>query len=132
MDSNATFAPLKGFTQHLGVQIEEWREGFARLSLTLRPELLNMSDSAHGGVLATLIDQACSRAGSYRQPPALPRRVLTLSLNINYTGRAAAGTVHAEGHYRGGGNKVFFADARIVDTNGIEIAFGTGTMRYRS
>jgi uncharacterized protein (TIGR00369 family) len=132
MDSNATLAPLSGFTQHLGIKIVEWREGFARLSLTLRPELLNTSDSAHGGVLATLVDQACSRAGSYRQAPALPRRVLTLSLNINYSGRAAIGEVYAEGHYRGGGNKVFFADACIVDANGDEIAFGSGTMRYRS
>ena len=131
MNSNVALRPLKGFTKHLGVQIEEWRVGYARLSLDLRPELLNMSDTAHGGVLATLIDQACSRSGSYQEPPAEPRRVLTLSLTINYTGRAGVGRILAHGHHRGGGNRVFFADAKTVDSEGTELAFGSGTMRYR-
>ncbi|HVQ08563.1 MAG TPA: hydroxyphenylacetyl-CoA thioesterase PaaI [Allosphingosinicella sp.] len=41
-----------------GIGIEEAREGYARIRMTLRPDMLNGHGIAHGGVLFALADTA--------------------------------------------------------------------------
>jgi acyl-CoA thioesterase len=41
-----------------GVRIEEAREGYARLSMTVRPNMLNSHKIAHGGMIFALADTA--------------------------------------------------------------------------
>ncbi len=41
-----------------GIEIEEAREGYARIRMTLRPDMLNGHGIAHGGVLFALADTA--------------------------------------------------------------------------
>ena len=51
------------FNKLLGVEVGELREGFARMEVPYRPELIGdpMRPAIHGGVLSTLID-ACGGA----------------------------------------------------------------------
>ena len=41
-----------------GIQIEEARDGYARLSMRLRPDMLNSHGIAHGGMIFALADTA--------------------------------------------------------------------------
>jgi acyl-CoA thioesterase len=41
-----------------GIEIEEAREGYARIRMTLRPDMLNGHGIAHGGIVFALADTA--------------------------------------------------------------------------
>ena len=43
-------------SQWLGMQLEEVRPGYARISMKVRPEFLNGHGICHGGLIATLAD----------------------------------------------------------------------------
>ena len=49
-----------------GVEIEEAREGYARIRMTLRPDMLNGHDIAHGGMVFALADTAFAYACNSR------------------------------------------------------------------
>ena len=46
------------FSQWLGIQILETREGYSKLSLTIRKEMLNGLGIAHGGITYSIADTA--------------------------------------------------------------------------
>src|SRR3954453_4357516 len=45
-----------------GVEIEEAREGYARIRMTIRPDMLNGHGTAHGGMIFALADSAFAYA----------------------------------------------------------------------
>jgi acyl-CoA thioesterase len=49
-----------------GVEIEEAREGYARIAMTLRPDMLNGHGNAHGGMIFALADTAFAYACNSR------------------------------------------------------------------
>ena len=49
-----------------GVQIEEAREGYARIAMTVRPDMLNGHALAHGGMIFALADTAFAYACNSR------------------------------------------------------------------
>ena len=49
-----------------GVEIEEAREGYARIRMRLRPEMLNGHGTAHGGMVFALADTAFAYACNSR------------------------------------------------------------------
>ncbi len=49
---------LSPFGQMVGARIEEWSEGYVRLSLVLEEKHTNPNGVTHGGVLTTLMDEA--------------------------------------------------------------------------
>jgi acyl-CoA thioesterase len=53
-------------TQMLGIEIVEVRAGFARVAFTIRDDMLNGHDVAHGGLLFTLADSAFAYACNSR------------------------------------------------------------------
>jgi len=116
----------------MGFEVTEWSEGFARVELPLDSDRHgNRYGIPHGGVHATLIDTACGYAGCWTGDPARPRMAMTLSLTINYVGRASGERMIAEARVTGGGRRSFFADAQVRDETGRLVATGTATLRYR-
>jgi len=49
-----------------GIEIEEAREGYARIRMTLRPDMLNGHGIAHGGMVFALADTAFAYACNSR------------------------------------------------------------------
>ena len=45
-------------TQNLGIKLLEIRPGYARMAMTVRPEMLNGHQSCHGGYIFLLADSA--------------------------------------------------------------------------
>src|SRR3954464_1316981 len=69
MDSNAmadkvarVMLAAEGTGSAWGIEIEEAREGYARLRMTLRSDMLNGHGTAHGGMVFALADTAFAYA----------------------------------------------------------------------
>ncbi|WP_245624347.1 PaaI family thioesterase [Belnapia moabensis] len=121
------------YHQHLGITVEEWREGYARLVCETAPFHANRSGIVHGGLLLSMIDQAAAFAGLYCATPGRVRRAVTLDLDCRFTGQAAiGGRLVAEGRVVTGGRNVFFARTEVFDAEGRMVAFGASTHRYRA
>jgi uncharacterized protein (TIGR00369 family) len=120
------------FNEVIGFGIAEWREDYVELLLELQPMHLNRSGVVHGGVLATLIDAAGGFAGCYCNVPGNIRRALTLALNTQFTGQTQAGVIKTVGRKSAGGRKIFFATLEVFSAEGLLIATGQGTYRYRA
>ncbi|HSW04510.1 PaaI family thioesterase [Aquabacterium sp.] len=116
------------FIEHLGLLREHAEGGSARLSLDLRPELLNNHGGGHGGVVMTLLDSAMTHAALSRV--AYAREVVTVDMHIAFM-RPASGRLVATARATGGGRSVCFCEAQITDANGELAAQAMGTFRYR-
>ncbi|MGR3822629.1 MAG: PaaI family thioesterase [Salipiger marinus] len=125
------FEPPYAFSAHMGMEMVDWREGYARFELALRPEHMNRHDNLHGGVHATLLDTVMGYSGCWTGDPAVRQMALTLSLNVQYLSRPRGQRLIAEGTKTGGGKSTFFAEAQISDETGEVVAKGTGVFRYR-
>lgn len=120
------------FLHYLNPTIEEWRDGYARISLVLRHELLNRSGVVHGGVLASMLDHAGGICGLYCTVPGNKRYGVTLSLNANYVAQSRSGRLIVTGERQSGGRKIYFGNSMIRTESGALVATGSGVYRYRS
>jgi uncharacterized protein (TIGR00369 family) len=84
----------------------------------------------HGGVLTTLVDVACGSCLTWSPAPGQSRRVVTLSLTTTFIGRARHGVIRSIGRKKGGGNRIVFSSAEVLDAEGNLVAMGEGTFRY--
>lgn len=124
--------PPSGFQDLLGYRLTDWQDGCAELSLDVAARHMNRAGVVHGGVLTTLIDTACGFSATWCPIEGRVRRVVTLSLTTSFTGQARHGILRSVGRMRGGGTKVVFCSAEVLDQDGRLIAMGEGTFRYRS
>ena len=90
------------FLELLGTRVEEWREGYVRIALDLRPHHLNRAGVVHGGVLTTLFDHAGSFSGLYCTVAGNRRYGVTLSLTANFVAQCGGGRLTAIGRPRAG------------------------------
>lgn len=114
----------------LGLRLEEWREGFARLACVIGPQHANRSGIVHGGVILSLLDQAAAFAGLWCSVPGHVRRAVTVDLDCRFTGAVTGGKVTAEGRVASAGRSIFFARTEVFDANGKMVAFGASTHRW--
>lgn len=119
------------FQSHLGFELTEWREGFARFEQPVADHLGNRHGNLHGGVHATLLDTAMGYAGCWTGEPERRQLALTLSLTVNYLGRSEGQRMIAEARLTGGGRRSFFAEGEVCDEDGVVLATGSGVFRYR-
>ena len=115
----------------LGLVLEEWRDGYARLACEIGAQHGNRSGIAHGGVLLSMIDQAGAYAGLWCATPGHLRKAVTVDLDCRFTGQVGHGRIYAEGRVATRGRKIFFTRTEIFDAAGNMVAFGAGTHRYR-
>src|SRR5215471_2739462 len=106
-----TEQPYSAFQNLLGFTIVEWSEGHASVELPVTPEILNRTDIVHGGVLAGLIDVVCGLAGSFCPVPGNIRTGSTLALSTSFVAPVRRGPIRAVGRVKGGGRRIFQAEA---------------------
>lgn len=94
------------FSQWLGITVLEQGEGFCRLSLKIRKEMLNGFGIAHGGITYSIADSALAFASNSKGPKSLSietsiSHIISLKENDEII---AEGICEAEtgklGHYR--------------------------------
>ncbi len=126
----STFSIDATFSEYLGFEIIEWQEGYVKIVGDLQPQFLNRHGIPHGGYMATLIDNAIGFSGLFCPDKERHRLALTLSLNINYVGKAKTNSLYAIGRVTKSGYKVFFSEAHIYDSEDNLLATAQGVMRY--
>lgn len=79
------------FGRWLGVQVEEVRPGYARVTLELRPEHRNFHGVVHGGLLFALADCAFAAASNSHN-----QRAVAISATIHFLRAPGPGRLEAE------------------------------------
>ncbi len=115
------------FATHLGVVVEETRQGYARCSITVKPEYLNAVERAHGAIVYAVADQAFAVACN-----SLGSMALALSVNINYVAGALDGErIFAEAVPVETARKISVWNIEVRGNNDRLIATCTGTAYHK-
>lgn len=116
------------FLKHLGVKAEMAEGGRSRISLDLRPEMLNSFEVSHGGVIMTMLDVAMAVAA--RTSHEHVGSVMTVDMSISFL-RSAKGRIVAEGKLLRGGRSLHFCEGEAFDESGELVAKSLGTFKLR-
>lgn len=112
------------FVNIVGLETEELRTDYARMSMPFREENLQAAGLVHGGAIATLIDTVVVPAIG----TGLPEGSLwsTIELHTQFHRPLTTDAV-AEGWIVKRGKSVVFTRAEVHDANGDHVASGTAT-----
>ena len=114
------------FLKHLGVKAEMAEGGRSRISLELRPEMLNSFEVSHGGVIMTMLDVAMAVAA--RTSHEHVGGVMTVDMSVSFL-RSAKGRIVAHGKLLRGGNSLHFCEGEAFDESGELVAKSLGTFK---
>ena len=116
------------FWRHLGIEVDDAREGWVRLRVPVRDPLRNAAGApVHGGVYSALVDTAVGGAlSTLHETAAGGVGQTTLDLNVSFIG-AGTGDVFAEGRILRRGRSIAFGEATITDGGGKLLAVGRAT-----
>ncbi len=103
--------------------------GMAQIDFDITPDHYHAAGAAHGTSYFKMLDDAAFYAANSL---VNDRFLLTTAFNLLFTRPVQAGPVTAIGQWVSGRKRVYVADARLIGSNGEEVARGTGTfMRSR-
>lgn len=108
--------------QMLGITLVEIRPGFARLSMTVRPDMVNGHDICHGGLIFTLADTAFAYACNAGNRATVAQNCAITFLAAARTGDVLTATA-AERHRT---RRTGLTDIEVLDQNGKQIAIFRG------
>jgi acyl-CoA thioesterase len=109
--------------QSLGITIDEIREGYARLRMPIRDDMVNGHAIAHGGMIFTLADTAFAYACNSRNVP-----YVALHVSISFTAPGKLGsTLIAEGQEITLAGRTGLYDIQVHDASGARVALFRGT-----
>lgn len=115
------------FLKLLGVTRESSENGLARLRMPVRPELTNLFESAHGGVLMALLDTAMASAAV--SSVGFRSSAVTLAMNVSFL-QPGRGTLTIEGQRTGGGRSICHCEGTVLDEQGTVLARAQGSFRF--
>ena len=126
-----TFTVHIPFVEMLGFELISCDAGRAEIALTLREELTNSRDMAHGGVSMTLLDVVMAHAARSPNQPghADASGVVTIEMKTTFM-RPAVGRLLSRGHLVHRTASMAFCESSIVDAAGAIVAQATGTFKY--
>lgn len=110
------------FPNVVGIQLEEIRRDYARMSLPWRPELNQPQGLVHGGVVATLIDTVVVPAIGSAYPG--PRRFATIEMSVRYINTIRQEDLVAEGFVTKRGRRIVFCEVDVRTASGVKVAEG--------
>src|SRR5688572_12525871 len=115
------------FSKWLGIRVLEIREGYSKLQLTIRNEMVNGFDIVHGGIAYSLADTAFAFACNNRNNVSV-----ALDAFITYAKAVMPGDVlTAEAKELHNGRRTGHYHISIINQKNQEIAFFNGTC-YRT
>jgi len=113
------------FARHVGIQILETREGFARVRMCIAPHHLNGMGMVHGGAIFSLADlafEAACNSHGYQS--------VAINVSISYVKPASAGTLYAEAMEVATEGRLGCCTVRVTDDGGDLVALFQG-LSYR-
>jgi uncharacterized protein (TIGR00369 family) len=122
--------PASPFVELIGGRMDEWREGYVRMSLTLEEHHTNPNGVMHGGVITTMMDEALggviASVRGLETMFAAPHA--TVEMNASFLAGARPGDrIEVEARVLRLGRRVAFGEAEARRGDGELIAKGRMT-----
>jgi acyl-CoA thioesterase len=112
------------FSQWLGIERLEEKDGFCKLKMTIRPEMCNGFEIAHGGISYSLADSALAFASNSHG-----RQAVSVDTSISHIKPLKAGDVIiATAEEKSRSNKIAIYEVRVEKENGELVALFKGTV----
>lgn len=118
------------FNRYLGVEVTGLSDGFARMEIPFRDELIGdpIRPALHGGVLSSLID-ACGGAAVFTLVDP-PERVSTIDLRVDYLRPGELQRIACEATVARMGHRVASVDMRVFHVHAPDRLIATGKGVY--
>jgi acyl-CoA thioesterase len=111
------------FATMIGMRIVELDRGYAKVTLSLRPEHNSRINRPHGGLISTLLDHACGNALD-----TMGHDTIGVQLSVNYiAGTKPEDTLTAEARVVHLGKTMGTAEATLTGSDGTVIAKALNT-----
>ena len=112
-----------GFSQWLGISVQEVKEGYSKIKMTVRPEMINGFGIVHGGIPFSLADSAFAFACNNRNNLSV-----ALDTTINFTKSTQPGDVlTAEANEVHNGRSTGLYLITVTNQHGEQVALFKGT-----
>jgi acyl-CoA thioesterase len=121
VNSEDTFARL------IGIKLIELQPGFARTTLSITDETINIYQMAHGGAIYSVADQACEAAGNSFGDPAVALQHSIHFLNAGKSGdllEATAKVTHQS-------NRIGLIEFEVRNQAGLLLATGQQIIYFK-
>ena len=119
-------SPRSDFARSLGIQVAERGDGVARIVMPLRPDMLNIGGTVHGGIICTLVDIAVGVA-CHSLDSGTRRSQATTELGVTFLRAGTAGPLSCTARIRRRGRSLATGEAEVLDGSGRLLAVGRAT-----
>lgn len=113
------------FSKHIKSKVEEVSKGRAVCYIDVEEVHLNGNGTLHGGVYASLIDNAMGLSVA----ALVGLRTATIALNVSFLGAVREGRIVCESEVVHRTRRIATVEAKVRDGEGNLVALGTGTFR---
>ena len=113
------------FSRHIKIKVEEVAPGLAVLYIESEDIHFNGNGTLHGGVYASLIDNAMGLSVS----SLVGLRTATTQMNVHFLGAVTGGRITCRGEVLHRTRRTATAEGRVYDEEGNLVAMGTGAFR---
>ena len=113
------------FSKHIGAKVEEVQPGRSVIYIDVEGTHLNGTGTLHGGVYASLIDNAMGLSVL----ALVGVRTATIEMNVHFLGAVSDGRITCESEVVHRTRRTATAEAKVRDADGNLVAMGTGAFR---
>jgi uncharacterized protein (TIGR00369 family) len=113
------------FSKHIGAKVKEVEPGRSVISIDVEDIHLNGAGTLHGGVYASLIDNAMGLSVL----ALVGVRTATIEMNVHFLGAVNEGRITCESEVLHRTRRTATAEAKVHDAEGNLVALGTGAFR---
>jgi uncharacterized protein (TIGR00369 family) len=113
------------FSRHIGAKVEEVGPGRSIVYIDVEDTHLNGAGTLHGGVYASLIDNAMGLSVL----ALVGTRTATIEMNVHFLGAVNEGRMTCESEVVHHTRRTATAEAKVRDAEGNLVAMGTGAFR---
>jgi uncharacterized protein (TIGR00369 family) len=113
------------FSRHIGARVEEVEPGGAVIRIDVEEHHLNGAGTLHGGVYASLIDNAMGLSVL----ALVGVRTATIEMNVHFLGAVSEGRITCQSRVVHRTRRTATAEAKVCDARGNLVAMGTGAFR---
>ncbi len=115
------------FSQHIGVKLIELLPGFARTTLPVTEETINIYRMAHGGAIFSVADQACEAAANSFGEPAV-----ALQQNIHFLSAGKSGDLlEATAKVTHRAKRIGLIEYEVRNQEGLLVAIGQQVIYFK-
>lgn len=113
------------FSKHIGAKVEEVEPGRSVIYIDVEEYHLNGTGTLHGGVYASLIDNAMGLSVL----ALVGVRTATIEMNVHFLGAVSEGRITCRSEVVHRTRRTATAEAKVHDEGGNLVAMGTGAFR---